>query len=273
MKKILWSLPILFSANVSLEALDQVPWYGEVYAFRSDIGFLYSYFHKVNGAIPNQPYPSNNYVPFVGAGFTLSQDWDLDLDFEMARTPRQNFSPRSLGLQARYRFFNDIAGDFITLVSGINVRGVTPKSVRDISSPYASYLNFELTTSVGKEKSLNETWTMRGFFGGALGMATQGYPWARFYSSFELNSGDVHRGGFLCDGYFGLGGKQYVPVDHFKGWGHIQHDSVDVGVFYRYRLNLWGTFMLSYSCRVFAHNFPEYEQRGILRYEIPFSLF
>ncbi len=258
---------------VDVAAIDQLPWYGDVYAFRSSTSVAYSYFHYVDGARPDRSYPSNNYVAATGIGFTLNEDLDFDLDLEMAQTPRQNFSFRSSALQARYRIYNDIAADPISLVAGVNIRGVSSKSVKDISSPYASYCNFEATAAVGKEYSSLEYWTMRWSVFTALGIATHGYPWIRSLVACEANIKDVHQYGGFIEGYFGLFGKNRVLVDRHHGWGNIQHESIDLGAFYRYQLGLWGALRFSYSCRVFAHNYPEYEQRGVINYEIPFSLF
>lgn len=267
-----WIALSLTALQVAAFGIDQQPWVGDVYEFRADTGFSYSYFNKVQGAKSQPSNPSNNYLVFGGFGFTPSEDIDVDLDVEMARTPRQNFSFRSGAMQARYRFLNDIAGDLVSVVAGFNMRGVGSKSVKDISSPYASYLNFELTAAVGKEHSFESTWTIRGFALAALGIAVHGYPWMRVFGSFEGNYHDTHRGCVFTEGYFGCGGKDHVNVDHFHGWGGVQHDSIDVGVAYKYKFNLWGILSLAYSCRVFAHNYPEYEQRATIRYEIPFSL-
>lgn len=254
-------------------SLDQKPWFGDVYEFRADTGFTYSYFNKVQGAVKQPSGASNNYLAFGGFGFTPSESIDVDLDIEMARTPRQNFSFRSGAVQARYRFLDDVAGDPVSIVAGFSMRGVGSKSVKDISSPYASYANFELSTAVGKEHTLGPSWSMRGYGFAALGLAVHGYPWVRVYGLFEGKStDDTHRGGLFTEGYFGFGRKNHLNVDHFHGWGNIQHDSIDIGTFYGYKFGLWGILAIAYSCRVFAHNYPEYEQKATLRYEIPFSL-
>lgn len=252
--------------------LEVQPWLTDPYEFRSDVGFSYSYFQKVQGSVKNKSYPSNNYLTYAGFGFMPSEDWDIDFDIEMARTPRQNYSFRSGALQCRYRFLNDIAADPVSLVLGANIRGVGSKSVKDISSPYASYVDFELTASVGKEKTCNESWSLRGFGFTALGMGITGYPWVRALGSFEGSSGDRHRGGVSVEGYFGLAGKNYVNVSHFRGWGRVQHSSIDTGAFYAYKMGLWGELLFSYSIRAFAHNYPQYEQRATIQYQIPFSL-
>ena len=104
-------------------------------------------------------------------------------------------------------------------------------------------------------------------------MAVHGYPWARFYGNFEGKFLEAQIAGVFTEGYFGLGGKNQVNVNLFHGWGSVQHDSIDVGVFYRYTFGLWGRLSVIYSSRVFAHNYPQYEQKATLSYQIPFSFF
>jgi hypothetical protein len=143
------------------------------------------------------------------------------------------------------------------------MRGVGAKSTKDISSPYGSYLNFELTAAVGKEHTAGPTWSMRGYGLTALGVAVHGYPWIRAYGLFEANAHDTHRGGVFTEGYFGFGSNRYV---------NVRHQSIDIGAFYGYKFDLWGVLSVAYSIRVFAHNYPEYEQKATIRYDIPFSL-
>jgi hypothetical protein len=153
------------------------------------------------------------------------------------------------------------------------VRAVAPKSVRDVSSPYASYLNFEVTTAVGKEFSYKDTWRLRWYALGALGIANQGYPWCRYDASVEGNINYNYRFGLYSCGYFGLGGTNYVDVGHFRGWGHVHHQSVDIGAFFRYKFDRWGALKLAYTFRAYALNYPQWQQSARLVYDLPFSHF
>jgi hypothetical protein len=256
-----------------LYGIDPLPWFSEVYSARTSAGFEYYYFNKISGAIKNKPYPSNNYLTFVSAGFTPSKDLDVDCDLELVRTPRQNYSFRSSAVQLRYRFLDDINADPCSIVAGFNVRAVAPKSVRDVSSPYASYVNFEASVSFGREFSCKDTWIMRWYTLGALGIANQGYPWCRYDASIEGNIKYNYRLGLYSCGYFGLNGKNYVNVDHFRGWGHVHHQSVDIGAFFRYKFDRWGALKLAYTFRPYALNYPQWQQSARLVYDLPFSLF
>lgn len=254
-------------------ALETKPWLGNKYAFDFESLFVYSRFRKVEGAEKQLKGVSNDYNLFLDLGFTPYSDFDVRAEMEFAKTPRMNFNWRSVALQGRYQWLDDITGDPVSLTTGINFRGVSAHSLRDVSCPYAASANFELTLSVGKEWSTDGVWARRTYGYVNLGMANEGYPWTQQLLTYQFNWQDTHALFLYADGYAGFGGKQHINVHHFNGWGKIQHQSIDLGFAYRYKFPLWGTLTFSYAYRVFAHNFPERVNFLGVEYHLPFSLF
>jgi hypothetical protein len=254
-------------------ALDTKPWLNDVYEFEFQSAFTYSHYRKVQGASVQLKHPSNDKDILLDLGFVPSQSVDMQAEMEFAQTPRENWGTRSGALQVRYQWLDDIAGDPVSFVTGLTIRGVTGRSLRDVSTPYASNANFELTFSMGKEWSDGEFWTMRTYGMAAIGMANRSYPWTRELFVWQRNWANRHRLTLFAEGDFGFGGKQHVDVRHFHGWGKVQHQSIDLGVGYGYHTQLWGTFTASYAYRVFAHNFPERVSFLMMAYTIPFSFF
>ncbi|MGC2595405.1 MAG: hypothetical protein WA347_03915 [Rhabdochlamydiaceae bacterium] len=254
-------------------ALETIPWLGDQYAFDFQSAFTYSRYHKVEGASKQLKSPSNDYDLFLDVGFTALPTLDMRTEIEFAATPRQSWNWRSVAIQARYQWLDDISGDPISLTTGINVRGVPHHSLRDVSCPYASYANFELTLSVGKEWSKEGMWTMRTYGLVSVGQANRGFPWTQELAVWQLNWQDTHELSLFAVGDFGFGGKQHVDVRHFDGWAKFQHQSIDLGVAYGYQFTFYGTLTASYAYRIFAHNFPERVNFFTLAYSIPFSLF
>lgn len=259
--------------SCSAFALETKPWLGNEYEFDFQSSFIYSRYHKVEGASKQLKGVSNDYDLFLDVGFTPLDTCDVRAEIEFADTPGQSFNWRSVALQSRYQWLDDISGDPVSFTTGFNVRGVPEHSLRDVSCPYASYANFELTGSIGKEWSKGGEWTMRTYGFVSLGIANQGSPWTEELAMWQFNWQDTHALFLFAEGDFGFGNKQHVNVKHFNGWGKIQHQSVDLGLAYRYRINIWGTLTLSYAYRVFAHNFPERVNFFMLSYLLPFSLF
>jgi hypothetical protein len=266
------TVALTLAAGSSLAALEESPWFDDLYQFRSVSDFFYSYFDHVSDAKKPLGHSYNTYLFHTDAGFTAAENIDVDVDLELVQTFGQNFSFRSSALQARYRFLDDIAGDPITVVSGLSLRGVGARSVRNISTPYASYGNAEVFVCLGKERSYKETWDLRGYFFTALGAATKSYPWIRAVGQIEKNFSDRQRLGLRTEGYFALAGKDKVDVDHFRGWGKIFHQSIDLFAFYGYTFGLYGELSVGYGTRVLALRYPSWQQTGFIRYSIPFSL-
>jgi hypothetical protein len=249
------------------------PWLGNVYEFEWDGAFTYSRYHKVQDASVQLKHASNDKLYAWDLGFTASDSMDIQAEVEFADTPRQCFSWRSVALQGRYLWLNDVEGDSCSVITGFNIREVNRRSVRDVSSPYHYYLNFELNTAIGKEWSNDNSWTMRTYGFGALGTANRGSPWLKAMGVWEANVRDTHR--FLLDieGYFGCGDKKHVDVDHFHGWARVHHQSIDLAIGYAYHMQIWGTWGLRYAHRIFAKSFPEHVNFITLFYRLPFSIF
>jgi hypothetical protein len=271
LRKIGWSL---FAFNpVFVFALQTKPWLGNQYEFDFDAAFTYSRYRKVQNASRQLKSPSNDYNLFFNLGFTPRYDIDVRTEFELADTPRQSFNWRSVALQARYQWLNDIAGDPISVTTGLNFRAVPGHSLRDVSCPYASYANYELTLSLGKEWSKGGDWIMRTYGYVTAGIANHGSPWTHQIFTWQFNWQDTHALFLFALGDFGFGHKQHVDVRHFNGWGKFQHQSIDLGVAYHYCFQIWGTLRVAYAYRVFAHNFPERVSFVTVAYYLPFSLF
>lgn len=263
----------LLSLTLPAFSLETKPWFGEVYEFSFDTAFTYGRYRFVENALKQPSSPTNTYLLSLDLGFTGSETWDLQCETELARTPRQPFGWRSVALQGRYRWFDDVAGDPVSVVTGMNLRAVSPHSVRDVSSPYASYLNLEFTASLGKEWSRRGIWTLHTYGFASVGMANQGAAWTSEMLVATWNFSNTHRLTLLGLGYFGFGRREKVNIEDFHGWGKTSHQSIDVSLGYGYHLPLWGTLELFYAYRVFARNFPERLHSITLAYHLPFSLF
>ena len=67
------------------------------------------------------------------------------MEGEFGKTNDVNWAARSGAIQARYGLLDDIAGDPVSLVIGLILRGATHHFLRDVSTPYAAEFNAELT--------------------------------------------------------------------------------------------------------------------------------
>lgn len=262
--------PAAWTVELSLTQLQ--PWLNNLFEFQLNAHYDYSYFRRVNHAIQQPRRAFNNQVLDATLGLCFLPQWELQLDAEFAHTPVEQWGLRSGAGQLRMQWLNELVGSPISLTTAFSVRGVTGRSVRDISSPYHSYLNLELGTSLGKEWAKGPFWVLRTFGFLGLGTATRGAPWLRCVAAFEGNVANRHRYRTCALGYFGFGPKNGVEIHHFHGWGKYRHQSIDLGAGYDYHSTIWGTVGMLYAFRVFARTYPEYTHHVILHYNLPFSL-
>ena len=261
------------AASFSLISLETKPWLGNVYEWQLQGAFTYSRYAKVDDASMQLSHPSNDKFYVMDLSFTPSESFDFEAEMEFADTPRQSLGLQSYALQGRYLWLNDISGDVCSLISGFNVREASRRSLHDVSCPYHSDFNFELTTAAGKEWSKQEWWISRCYGLLGLGIANHGAPWLRAMAIFEANRNNRNRLMVALEGYFGFGPKRHPDVDHFDGWGKFHHQSIDCAVGYAHHLPVWGTLGLRYAYRLFANTFPAHVNFITFYYQFPFSLF
>lgn len=261
------------SAFSSLAALQTSPWIGDTYEFylRSDV--IYSQYRKIDQAVEQPTYLYRNYLTREGISFALSSSLEVEMEVELARTPHQLYGFRSVALAGKYLLLDDVAGEPLSIAIGANVRNVGVRANKDVSSPYASFWNFEGAAFLGKEFTKTDVWRTRGYLMATLGIAHQASFWNRFELAFEGKLGKSNVGKVFCLSYLGYGLEKSVDIDHFNGWGKIAHRSIDIGVQYRYLFQFWGELGLSYAYRALAISYPRGEQTIALSYTLPFSLF
>lgn len=260
-------------ATSCLFAFDESPWLGDVYGFISNTELIYSQYRHIDHAQEQPTYMYRNYLTREGIYFTMGDEIEVEWEIEFAQTPHQPYSFRSSGLCGKYCFLNDIEGNPISFVAGVNIRGVSGRAVRDVSSPYASYCNAEAMLSVGKEFTKDKNWNSRGYVTGVVGLANKGSIWNRFLVVGEGRVARSHIFKGFFTGYFGYGPQEEIDIEEFQGWGRVAHRSLDIGAQYRYHFALWGDLGISYAYRVFAKSYPSKEQAVTISYELPFSLF
>ena len=264
---------LLCTLSTCLSALDTKPWLGPVYGLELETGFSYSWFSKVEGASVQPNSTIHNRNIFADLSFTPIETIDVQIEGEFGRTDTINWSLRSGALQVRKWLLDDISGeDPVSLTCGVNVRGVPDHFLKSVTTPYASEFNAELTASIGKELSCGPYWFARTWGFLSVGQGNRGYPWTRALLVGQYNLCDIHRFTLFTESAIGYGPKQHVDVNHFRGWGKYQHQSIDIGASYGIRLGVWGILTATYAYRPFAHNYPENMNFCMISYSLPFSV-
>ncbi len=252
-------------------ALEVQPWFGDCLEFHFLGSYAYSFFDKVQNGKPQLDHTFQSNVAYVGLDFSPTPEWSIDTDVQLADTTQQNFNFRTVALQGRYLWLDDIIGDKVSLATGASARFTNTDSLHDVSCPSHANFDFELNFSMGKEFDVSDCWAWRLWGFGALGHANKGSPWVRGILALETNYDDQHKFAFLAEGSNGYGRHSTVLVDDFDGYAKIRQKSIDVGFRYGYRIGVWGTLRFSYMRRVLAKSCPEQVNDFIFSYLLPFS--
>jgi len=260
-------------ASIQLAAFEESPWLDFPYEFHFRSSIEGSYYSSINDGQKVSCYThSFNEQLNLNLGVVTLSQIDLQLEMEAFKTKATTGSLESLGAQCRYQLLDDIQGDPISLTFGASFRFVPDHALNDPYTPYHELLNLEGTVCIGKEFDQVFNWVKRTFLLLGAGMANTGSPWARFNSLFEMHRQHHVFGAFL-QGYFGFGSTHHVNVNHFHGYAKIAHQSIDVGLLYRYLFDIWGTLSIELSYRPYAQSFPSNFSKIEIRYNLPFSLF
>ncbi len=257
--------------SFSLFAFEERPYFYEPFEMHLDLSYSYSWFSKVNGAHPPSIPTFHANVENIVWGVSPTEHFDLQLGIETAQTSKNHFYFRSGAAYLRYGWLSDVAGDPVSLVTGVIFAGATSASLKDISSPYAAAFNAEMNLSLGKEWAPLKQWTHRLWGLTGLGCGSQGSPWLRLRLQYDARIAKDHVLLFGANSYLGFGKEHFVDIQHFNGWGKIQHRSIDIDVGYRYELGIWGYLEIHYARRVFAKFYPEQLNSFVLSYHLPFS--
>ncbi len=266
-------LLILIPSWISLYSLDKSPWFSNLWEFQFDSSATYSRYRYVQNGYPQPNSFSNDYFLVFGLALSPSVQTDIAAEIEWADTPVQPMGVRSVALQFRYAYLNDLMGDPCSWIVGGTVRQVEKRSLKDVSDPYHANLNLELLTTLGREFFSRKKLITRGYATAAFGSANRGAPWLRCIGSLELSYREKNSAEIFCEGYFGLGSKRSVDINNFNGYGAIHHGSIDISFRYNHFFPLWGELSCSYTRRLYAYCFPEKVNFFTLNYVLPFSLF
>ena len=252
-------------------AIEVQPWFGDCLEFHFLGSYAYSYFNRVQGGVPQLTSTFQSNVVYAGLDFSPTPEWSIDTDLQLADTTQQNFNFRTIALQARYLWLDDIVGDRISLATGGSARFTNTDSLRDVSCPSHANFDFELNFALGKEFDVSDYWAWRLWGFGAVGHSNKGSPWVRAIVALETNYDDRHKLALLAEGSNGYGRHTTVFIDDFDGYAKIRQKSIDLGVRYGYRIGVWGTLRLEYMRRVLAKSCPSQVNSFIFSYLLPFS--
>lgn len=258
---------------VMIFATELSPWFLPDLVFELRNRYRYQQYSAVaiHGHHNKESHASDSFDT-MSLSFSPMPEYDFEVETTIGHTQRQRLACDNIMLTARYHLLDDITGDPVSLSIGLTGIQAFKHSVHDVSSFHHGKLEGEAHLAVGKEFAEGAYWVSRSWAVLALGMADVGYPWLRLNGSLEKKWFLVHQGDFFINTLWGFGGRNIDSLDNFKGYGSINHQSIDIGVRYSYQFDIYGVFSVEYFQRAFAYNFPNSAKNILVSYRYPIGL-
>lgn len=252
------------------------PWLGLPFEFESRLSGLYQTFHTVATGSHSEVYSSNDFFLNYSLKNSLpTPTLSVAFDATLAVTRKQKGQVDRLRLMGMYVWKDDVAGDPASVAFGLSYAQAFGYSLRDVSSFHHGLYNGEFFVTFGKERAFTDYWDLHWWGLVGIGTAEQGSPWVRFNLDCEKRgesrTWENHAVGAFVHVLFGTGDEK-LHLHHFKGYGRVQHESIDLGLRYIYTIDCFGSATLEYSYRPYARNFPAYAQCLLLTVLYTFGL-
>jgi hypothetical protein len=252
-------LSFLFSILYCLQltAIEYTPWFEEAYSLKIKPSYTYGNFNKLalgSGLLAYKSY--NNFYALNLLTFP-GEKWSLELESVAFQTTEHSLNFEYARASIKHQILDDITGeDIVSLALGATFTTPTSDAIHDLSTFHHWYFDSEVYLVVGKERSLNELWTERGYALFGVGSGTKGSCWLHGFIGLEKNICDEHFFRINAEYLKGLGQNNIINPELFNGYASINHISLDLGLGYSYNWFPYVTFSLDYHHRLYAKNFP-----------------
>lgn len=261
----------IFFFSIACGATEYQPWLGNFYEFELRTSAKYQGYKWLSEGHLKK-YSSNDvFLNLSLINARPDPDISGEIEFTQAKTRKQRGDIDQIKFTGRYVWQDDVAGDPLSITMGLSYAQAFQSSLRDVSSFHHGLYNGEIFVSLGKETSYECNWISRWWTLLALGSAERGSPWLRLQLNYEKLFNEKHAIKSFLHSLWGFG-HQRLHFQHFRGYGPIQHQSIDLGLRYTYLLEFYGNASLEYSYRIYARNFPCYTHQLLAQILYTFGL-
>lgn len=251
-------------------ATELKPWFSTPLELQPKATYVNQLFHSVDTPHRHKKYPSDDH--FLLLSLSAAYDvYSVEVETTLADTRHRSFGVADISLTGRYQIRNDVIGDPASIVAGVTVEQVFKQARKDVGNFYHGGIQAEAHLAVGRETVCWQFWRSRWWGVGGVGVADTGSPWLRLDLGWDHNWWDRQQLGVYMLTLWGLG-NEGLDLKGFGGYGPIRHQSVDLGVEYKYHFEFGGIAGLGYGYRVFAQNCPRHVNFFSVSFLYPFGL-
>jgi hypothetical protein len=294
----IYLISVLLFSPLICGATDLKPWFGNEYEAELRVRILYQNYNKIASSSHHDfehEHPrfehdlchlepahhtikdrlktnANDTFSTVSAVYPFKR-YSGEFEITGAHTRHQSARIDNFRITGRYQWLSDDTDeDPFSLVTSLTLTEPLSRALHDISSFHHGHLEGEVCISYGKKYGFpcSKDYVFRWWNVIGIGVAEEGSPWYRGDGACEYKYADVHIFRGFVHTLWGVGRKSLNPCC-FKGYGPINHQSVDVGMRYGYIIDDLGTLSIQYARRVYARNFPENANLILFEFYCPFG--
>ena len=264
----------LFLLPFTLVATEYAPWFPRYLELQPRFTYTHEWFNSVDTSGDTDSYRARN--DFYEGSIEVAYDvWDAQLEFLFDSTRSHHLGPDNGKGTVRYLLRDDVLGDPFSWTIGLSLSTVFTEALHDISVFHHGHFEGELHSSIGKEWGEGDSWSSRAWGVLGIGAGDQGgsSPWLHGSANWEINHNEQYQGRLFCEALYGLGARSLDLTAPFRGYGTIQHQSIDLGGRGEYVFECNGSSLsLEYRVRLHARNCPRHLQAIQVSYLYPFGL-
>lgn len=259
--------------SLSLFATQLAPWFGNVYEFEPTVSYLHFHSRKIDMDEKTRHHRLWGNIETFSLMFTPMPEVSTEFEISGFNSREHEFGLEKTKGTARYLFLNDVAGDIVSVSSGISTSFIPRRSFHDISLMHHGYYETEIHGAIGKEFGFLgiSNFFSRAYFVSLLGVAERGCPWVREEAHFEELFQDICSLDLFCKAERGFGKHQIHHIHHFKGYGEIHYRTIDLGLGLNYNIDDFGLLYAKGLYRVNAKNAPKELYAFEVGLDVPFS--
>ena len=143
MKRLCW-LILTFIFARKAEAVEYQPWLGNPYEFETRFSAYYQGYQTVSSGSYFEKYSSNDlFLNFSLRNANPDPPFGLEFEIMQAKTRKQHGQIDQLKLNGTYVWYDDVAGDQVSLITGVSYAQAFNYSLEDVSAFHHGLYNGE----------------------------------------------------------------------------------------------------------------------------------
>jgi hypothetical protein len=253
------------------EAIDRSPWPGNLLEFDGEISQEHTHSDKLATKRGTKHKDLRNNITRLSIMATPLPDWSGELEASFNKSQKYSYALDAIKVSVRKQWFNDIAGDRVSLTTGVVLASPYSKHLHDLSSDNHGNLEGEFNVGIGKEFLIEDTSYNRAWTVVYVGHALEGSPWLGASFHVERILADTHFFQLFLNAEKGYGHKKLTKHTDFKSWSRMDYQYEDIGFRYTYQMEGYGNIYGLISKRIHARFCPKNTTAVEIGLIIPFS--